>query len=199
MSTPIPSLENLIDNFAALPGIGRKTASRLAYYVLAMPEVDAVGFAESIISAHNTVHQCPICHNLTDDNQCSICQKEERDNSVICVVETPQDVNAFEKTREYNGLYHVLHGLISPIDGITPDQIYIKDLITRSAGDNIKEVIMATNPTVEGESTAIYISKLIKPFGVKVTRLAYGMPVGGTLEYADEVTLYRALNGRSEM
>ncbi|MCL1830356.1 MAG: recombination mediator RecR [Oscillospiraceae bacterium] len=199
MSTPIPSLENLIDHFAALPGIGRKTASRLAYYVLAMPEVEAKGFAESIVMAHSMVHQCPICHNLTDTEQCGICKNEDRDNSVICVVESPQDVNAFEKTREYKGLYHVLHGLISPIDGITPEQIHIKDLIIRAADDVVEEVIMATNPTVEGESTAIYISKLIKPLGVKVTRLAYGMPVGGNLEHADEVTLYRALTGRSEI
>ena len=195
----IPSLEILIDHFASLPGIGRKTASRLAYFLIAMPEEEAKGFSEAITTAHSMVHQCPICHNLTDTEQCGICQNEERDNSTICVVESPQDVNAFEKTREYKGLYHVLHGLISPIDGITPEQIYIKDLIIRSADDAVKEVIMATNPTVEGESTAIYISKLIKPFGVKVTRLAYGMPVGGNLEYADEVTLYRALTGRSEI
>ena len=199
MSAPIPSLEILIDHFAALPGIGRKTASRLAYFVLAMPEVEAKGFAESIITAHSIVHQCPICFNLTDTDQCGICQNEERDHSVICVVESPQDVNAFEKTREYNGLYHVLHGLISPIDGISPEQIFIKELVLRAADDNVKEVIMATNPTVEGESTAIYISKLIKPLGIKVTRLAYGMPVGGNLENADEVTLYRALTGRSEI
>ncbi len=199
MDNTIPSLENLIDQFAALPGIGRKTASRLAYWVLAMPKEQASEFAEAILSAHEKVHQCPVCHNLTDSGQCRICGNTERDLSVICVVETPQDVNAFEKTREYKGLYHVLHGLISPMDGIGPEQLYIKDLVKRAGNDEVKEIIMATNPTVEGESTAIYISKLIKPFGVKVTRLAYGMPVGGNLEYADEVTLYRALAGRNEI
>jgi len=199
MDTSIPSLENLIDHFASLPGIGRKTASRLAYWVLSLSEADANGFAEAITTAHSNVHRCPVCHNLTDTDQCRICNNESRDPSVICVVESPQDVNAFEKTREYKGMYHVLHGLISPMDGIGPEQLYIKELIKRSGDDRVKEIIMATNPTVEGESTAIYISKLIKPLGVKVTRLAYGMPVGGNLENADEITLYRALTGRSEI
>ena len=195
----IPSLEKLIDKFASLPGVGRKTAARLAYWVLALPKEDARQFAEAITEAHNNVHQCPVCHNLTDAATCKICGNDGRDRSIICVVENPRDVNAFEKTREYKGTYHVIHGLISPMDGIGPEQLYIKDLVTRAASDEVSEVIMATNPTVEGESTAIYISKLIKPLGVKVTRLAYGMPVGGNLEYADEVTLYRALEGRSEL
>lgn len=199
MAYNIPSLENLIDKFASLPGIGRKTAARLAYWVLALDKSEAADFAKAITDAHEHVHQCPICHNLTDATQCNICESPTRDRSVICVVESPRDVVAIEKTREYKGLYHVIHGLISPMDGIGPEQLYIKDLVVRSADDEVQEVIMATNPTVEGESTAIYISKLIKPLGVKVTRLAYGMPVGGNLEYADEVTLYRALEGRSEL
>lgn len=199
MAYTIPSLENLIDQFASLPGIGRKTAARLAYWVLALPKDEAEQFARAITEAHKNVHQCPVCHNLTDTDRCRICGGTGRDASVICVVESPRDINAFEKTREYKGLYHVIHGLISPMDGIGPEQLYIKDLVQRAAGDEVREVIMATNPTVEGESTAIYISKLIKPLGVKVTRLAYGMPVGGNLEYADEVTLYRALEGRNEL
>ncbi len=199
MAYSIPALENLIDKFASLPGIGRKTASRLAYWVLGLDDERAREFADAIIKAHDGIHRCPVCHNFTDGDTCSICKKDGRDRSVICVVESPRDVNAFEKTREYNGLYHVLHGLISPMDGIGPEQLYIKDLVARAAGDEVREVIMATNPTVEGESTAIYISKLLKPLGVKVTRLAYGMPVGGNLEYADEVTLFRALEGRNEI
>lgn len=199
MAYNIPSLENLIDKFASLPGIGRKTAARMAYWVLSLDKDEALDFARAITDAHANVHQCPTCHNLTDTETCAICQSPTRDRSLICVVESPRDVNAIEKTREYKGLYHVLHGLISPMDGIGPEQLYIKDLVARAADDEVQEVIMATNPTVEGESTAIYISKLIKPLGVKVTRLAYGMPVGGNLEYADEVTLYRALEGRSEL
>lgn len=199
MENTIPSLEQLIDQFAALPGIGRKSASRLAYWVLAMPKEEAKAFADVILAAHEKVRQCPVCHNLTDLETCKICGNAGRDGSLICVVESPRDVGAFEKTREFRGVYHVLHGLISPMDGVGPEQLYIKDLVSRAAGDGVKEVIMATNPTVEGESTAIYISKLIKPMGVKVTRLAYGMPVGGNLEYADEVTLYRALQGRNEI
>lgn len=199
MAYTIPSLETLIDKFASLPGIGRKTAARLAYWVLSLPKDEAEQFARAITDAHKNVHQCPACHNLTDAEQCRVCGGAGRDHSIICVVESPRDVNAFEKTREYKGLYHVIHGLISPMDGIGPEQLYIKDLVQRASRDGVQEVIMATNPTVEGESTAIYISKLIKPLGVKVTRLAYGMPVGGNLEYADEVTLYRALEGRNEL
>jgi len=195
----IPALENLVDRFASLPGIGRKSAQRLAYRVLAMSKEDALAFAGAITEAHEKVHRCPVCHNLTDTELCSVCSAEGRDPSVLCVVESPRDVVAFEKTREYTGKYHVIHGLISPMDGIGPDQLYIKDLVARVANEDVKEVIMATNPTVEGESTAIYISKLLKPLGVRVTRLAYGMPVGGNLEYADEVTLFRALEGRNEL
>lgn len=199
MAYSIPLLENLIDKFASLPGIGRKTAARLAYWILSLDEQSAKDFARAITEAHDNVHQCPVCHNLTDGERCSICAAPNRDRSVICVVESPRDVAAIERTREYKGLYHVIHGLISPLDNIGADQLYIKDLVTRAADDEVKEVIMATNPTVEGETTAVYIGKLLKPLGVKVTRLAYGMPVGGNLEYADEVTLYRALEGRSEM
>ncbi len=199
MSYTIPSLEKLIDKFAALPGVGRKTAARLAYWVLAMDEADAEDFAAAITDAHKNVHRCPKCMNLTDRELCAICESPSRERSVICVVESPRDVAAFEKTRDYNGLYHVLHGLISPMDGIGPEQLFIKELVRRAADDSVREVIMATNPTVEGEATAAYISKLIKPLGVKVTRLAYGMPVGGNLEYADEETLCRALQGRKEL
>lgn len=199
MDSSIPALDKLIDKFAALPGIGRKSAARLAYHVLAMDEQDSRDFANAINEAHQNVHRCPVCQSLTDSESCAVCSDSRRDSGMICVVESPRDVSAIEKTREYKGLYHVLHGLISPMDGIGPEQLYIKELVSRAAGDEVREVIMATNPTVEGESTAIYISKLIKPLGVKVTRLAYGMPVGGNLEFADEVTLYRALEGRNEI
>lgn len=199
MANVIPSLERLIDKFAAIGGVGRKTATRYAYHVLSLNDEEACDFAAAIVEAHKNVHHCPICHNLTDGDRCSICDNPARDRSIICVVESPRDVNAFEKTREFNGVYHVLHGLISPMDGVMPDQLYIKELVKRAAGDDVKEVIMATNPTAEGETTAVYIARLIKPFGIKVTRLAYGMPVGGNLEYADENTLYRALEGRSEL
>lgn len=192
-------MERLIDSFASMPGIGRKSAARIAYWVMSLERVDAKALADAILDARENVHQCPVCRNFTDTDTCTICNGLSRDRSMICVVENPRDVNAFEKTREYNGLYHVLHGLISPIDGIGPEQLFIKELVARAANDEVKEVIMATNPTVEGESTAIYISKLIKPLGVKVSRLAYGMPVGGNLEYADEVTLFRALEGRNEL
>ncbi len=199
MANNIPSLENLIDKFASLPGIGRKTAARLAYWVLELPQKEADELADAIIVAHSSIHQCGVCHNLTEQEVCQICNNTERDKGLICVVESPRDINTFEKTREYKGVYHVIHGLISPMDRIGPEQLFIKDLVQRASEDGVREVIMATNPTVEGESTAIYISKLIKPFGVKVTRLAYGMPVGGNLEYADEVTLYRAMVGRTEI
>ena len=199
MANNIPSLDRLIDSFASLPGVGRKSAFRFAYHVLDMNEEDVIAFSEALAEAKRNIHQCPICHNLTDSDKCSICDDDRRDRSVICVVESARDVNSIERTHEYKGLYHVLHGLISPMDGIGPEQLYIKDLLHRVADEDIKEVIMATNPTVEGESTAVYIGKLIKPFGVKVTRLATGVPVGGNLEYADDITLYKALEGRSEL
>ena len=193
------ALENLIDKFAMLPGIGKKSAQRLAFFVLGLPEGEAESFADAIIRARATVHTCKVCQNLTDNELCPICQDASRDENVVCVVEDPRDVLAFERTKEYNGLYHVLHGLISPMDGIGPDQLYVKELLQRIGQGKIKEVIMATNPTVEGEATAMYLSRLIKPLGIRVTRLAYGIPVGSNLEYADEVTLYRALEGRSEL
>lgn len=195
---PAP-LEKLIDQFAKLPGIGRKSATRLAYQVLAMSKEDADVFAQAIRDAHGKIHRCKICQNFTDHEECSICSTASRDKSIICVVESPKDVTAFEKTREYKGMYHVLHGLISPMDGIGTEQLCIKELLARLQDGIVKEVIMATNPTVEGEATAMYLAKLIKPLGIKTTRLAYGLPVGANLEYADEVTLYKALEGRDEL
>lgn len=192
-------LTKLIEQFERLPGIGKKSAQRLAFHVLAMPRDKAQQFADAILEAHDKIKRCAVCQSLTEAELCPICSDKERDVSTICVVESSQDVLAFERTREYHGLYHVLHGLISPMDGIGPDQLTIKELLARLGGDSVKEVIMATNPTVEGEATAMYVAKLLKPMGVKVTRLAYGIPVGGNLEYADEVTLYRALEGRSEI
>lgn len=194
-----PALARLIDQFNRLPGIGAKSAQRLAYYVLSMPKEDALAFSAAIMDAHDSIHKCAKCCNLTNDELCPICKSPTRDSTTICVVEEPKDVVAFEKTQEYTGMYHVLHGVISPLNGVGPDQIHIKELVARVNQDDIKEVIMATNPTAEGETTAIYISRLLKPLGVKVTRLASGIPVGGDLEYADEVTLARALEGRSEL
>ena len=195
----IAPLSRLIEHFERLPGIGRKTAQRLAYYVLKMPDEQAEDFSKAIISAKNDIHYCKQCCNFTDKELCPICSDKNRDNSVICVVESPRDVVAFERTKEFNGVYHILHGTISPLNGVGPEQICIKELLNRLKDNSVKEVIMAANPTVEGEATAIYISKLIHPFGVKVTRLAYGVPVGATLEYADEVTLSKALEGRKEI
>lgn len=192
-------LTKLIEQFERLPGIGKKSAQRLAFHVLAMPRDKAQQFADAILEAHDKIKRCTVCQSLTEAELCPVCSDNTRDNSTICVVESSQDVLAFERTREYHGLYHVLHGLISPMDGIGPDQLTIKELLARLSGDTVREVIMATNPTVEGEATAMYAAKLLKPMGVKVTRLAYGIPVGGNLEYADEVTLYRALEGRSEI
>lgn len=189
----------LAEQFARLPGIGMKSAQRLAYHVMTMTDAEAKAFADAIIYAHKTVHTCKMCQNLTDKELCPICADSRRDKSTICVVETPKDITAFERTKEYNGVYHVLHGLISPIDGITPDKLKIKELLARIQQGGINEVIMATNPTVEGEATAMYISKLLKPLDIKVTRLAFGLPIGGTLEYADEVTLYKALENRNEI
>ncbi len=192
-------LERLIEQFAKLSGVGRKGATRLAYQILAMDKDEALGFARAIEDAHTKIHRCRICQNFTEGDVCPICSGDARDGSVICVVESPRDVTAFERTREYKGLYHVLHGLISPMDGIGAEQLCIKELLDRLGGDEVKEVIMATNPTVEGEATAMYLAKLIKPLGIKTTRLAYGLPVGGNLEYADEVTLGRSLANRGEL
>ena len=194
-----PALARLIDQFNRLPGIGAKSAQRLAYYVLSMPEEDAAAFSNAILDAHKNIHKCKKCCTLTDDELCPICKSMNRDKTTICVVEEPKDVVALEKTQEYSAMYHVLHGVISPLNGVGPDQLSIKELVSRVREDNVKEVIMATNATAEGETTAIYISRLLKPLGVKVTRLAYGIPVGGDLEYADEVTLARALEGRCEL
>ncbi len=194
-----PSLEQLIDQFARLPSIGRKSAQRLAFHILSMSDADAKKFTDSIMNARTAIKQCEICCNLTDDSICTVCASQSRDKSTICVVEDPRDVIAIERTHEYNGLYHVLHGVISPMNDINPEDIKIKELLYRLADDTVKEVIMATNPTVEGEATSMYISRLIKPMGVNVSRLAYGVPVGADLEYADEFTLIRALEGRKEL
>ncbi len=198
MTYQVASLSKLIENFEKLPGIGKKTAQRLALYVLDMPDKDAESFANAILDAKKKIRKCAICCNLTDEEICSVCSSPSRDKSIICVVAEPKDVIALERTHEFNVTYHVLHGCISPMDGIGPDQLCIKELMARINSNDIKEVIMATNPTVEGEATAMYISRLIKPLGIRVTRLAYGIPVGGDLEYADEVTLKRAIDGRSE-
>lgn len=199
MNNDIVPLTELINQFARLPGIGKKTAQRLAYSILEQPPERAHRFAEALVNARDKIHFCKCCQSLTDRELCPICESVKRDNSVICVVEEPRDVTAFEKTGEYSGLYHVLHGVISPLDGITPDRLKIKELMARLSDGTVKEIIMATNPTVEGEATASYISRLVKPMGIKVTRLAYGIPVGGDLEYADEYTLLRALQGRNEI
>ena len=193
------ALERLTEEFAKLPGIGGKTAQRLAFYVLSLPEEEAQAFSDAIVEAKRTVHTCPVCQNLTDDELCAICDDETRDRSVICVVAEPRDVIALERAREYNGVYHVLHGVISPLNHIGPDDIRIRELLARVAGGNVSEVIMATNPDTEGEATAMYISRMLRPMEIKVTRLAYGIPVGSQLEYADEITLLRALEGRREI
>ncbi len=195
----VASLENLVEQFERMPGIGHKTAQRLAYYVLNLSKTQAEELANSVIEAHTKIHYCSRCCNLTDKDLCPVCANEARDHGIICVVETPRDATAVENTHEYKGVYHVLHGSISPLNGVGPDDLTIKQLIARIGGDEVTEVIMATNPTVEGDATALYISKLLKPMGVKVTRLAYGIPVGGDLEYADEYTLARALEGRNEI
>lgn len=189
----------LAEQFAKLPGIGMKTAQRLAYAVMSMSESDAKQFSDAILSVKRDVGYCKCCQNLTESDICPVCRDENRNNTVICVVETPKDVSAFERTNEYYGTYHVLHGLISPINGIGPDDIKIKELLERVKNNDVIEIIMATNPTVEGEATAMFIARLLKSLGIKVTRLALGIPVGGQLEYADEVTLFKALENRSEM
>ena len=193
------SLKKLMEHFAALPGVGRKSAQRLAFFVLDMPEEQAKDFAESILEAEKSIHNCKVCQNLTDKEVCDICASPQRDDSVICVVENPRDVMAFERLQEFNGKYHVLHGLISPLDGVGPDQIRIKELLLRLQQTDVQEIIMATNPTIEGEATAMYISKLLKPLGIRVTRLAFGIPVGSELEYADNSTLNKALENRVTM
>lgn len=193
------SLENLIDKFASLPGIGRKSAQRLAFYVLGLPEGEARDFAAAIVDAKSSVHCCKVCQNLTEGELCSICASEQRDKGTICVVSEPRDVLSIERGHEYNGTYHVLHGALSPMSHVGPDDIKIKELLVRAAEDDVEEVIMATNPDTEGEATAMYISRLLKPFNIKVTRLAYGIPVGSNLEFADDATLNRALEGRTEM
>ncbi len=199
MAYNIVPLNELVNQFERLPGIGKKTAQRLAFSILEQPPERAEKFAEALVNAREKIHFCKSCQALTDAELCQICSDSMRDKSVICVVEDPKDVMAFERTREYKGLYHVLHGAISPLDGITPERLKIKELMARLSDEGIKEIIMATNPTVEGEATASYISRLVKPLGIKVTRLAYGIPVGGDLEYADEFTLARALEGRNEI
>lgn len=195
----VAPLQKLVEQFERLPGIGSKTAQRLAYFVLNMPEDSAREFSEAIMDAHQKIRRCEICCNFSDQEQCPVCRSQIRDKSTICVVETPRDAVAIEGTGEYKGTYHVLHGVISPLNGVGPDQLCIKQLLSRLNNGEVEEVIMATNPTVEGEATAMYISRLLKPLGVKITRLAYGIPVGGDLEYADDVTLARALEGRSEL
>ena len=193
------SLENLIDKFASLPGIGRKSAQRLAFYVLSLPEEEALSFAGAITEAKRQVHTCRICQNLTEGEICPICSSDRRDRSTICVVSEPKDVLSIERGHEYNGLYHVLHGVLSPMAHVGPDDLRIKELLHRAAEDEVEEVIMATNPDTEGEATAMYLSRLLKPFNIKVTRLAYGIPVGSNLEFADDATLNRAIEGRTEM
>ncbi|MBR4720795.1 MAG: recombination protein RecR [Clostridia bacterium] len=195
-----PTIESLIEQFAQLPGVGRKSAERMAFYVLdVMSDEDAKKMSQIIADAKSSIKFCEVCQNLTDNSPCHICSSQKRDRSVICVVETPKDVSAIEKTGQYNGLYHVLHGAISPIDNISPDDIRIKELLLRLTNGETEEVIMATNPTVNGTATAVYIQKLLKPFNIKVTRIAHGIPMGADIEYADEVTLSKALEARTEM
>lgn len=194
----VAPLDALVDRLESLPGIGHKTAQRLAYHILNMPEADAQAFAAAITDAHQKIHYCRTCCNLTDGELCPVCRSDRRDRSLICVVEEPKDVFALERAGDFTGLYHVLHGTISPLAGVGPDQLKIKELLARM-DSGVQEVIMATNPTVEGDATALYIARLLKPLGVRVTRLAYGIPVGGDLEYADNVTLQRALEGRRDL
>ena len=195
---PAP-LEKLVEQFAKLPGIGGKSAQRLAFYMLSLPESEAREFADAIVDAKKNVTLCPVCQNLTAGGLCTVCASPKRDESTICVVADPRDVLAIERSREYQGRYHVLHGVLSPMNHVGPDDLHIKSLLDRVSSGGVKEVIMATNPDTEGEATALYLSRLLKPFGVKVTRLAYGIPVGGHLEFADDATLMRALEGRREL
>ncbi|PYI52694.1 recombination mediator RecR [Paenibacillus flagellatus] len=192
-------IAKLIDAFTRLPGVGPKTAGRLAFHVLRMKEDDVLDFAKSLVSVKRNLHYCSVCCNITDVDPCRICQDKSRDSSTICVVQEPKDLVAMERTKEFNGYYHVLHGAISPMEGIGPDEIRIADLLKRLGDDTVQELILATNPNIEGEATAMYLSRLVKPFGLRVTRIAHGLPVGGDLEYADEVTLSKALEGRREL
>ncbi len=194
-----PSLENLIDKFASLPGIGKKSAQRLAFYVLSLPDSEALAFADAISAAKKSVRCCKICQNFTEGEVCAICASDRRDRTQICVVSEPRDVLSIERGREYNGTYHVIHGVLSPMNHVGPDDLRIKELLHRVSEEPVEEVIMATNPDTEGEATAMYISRLLKPFNIRVTRLAYGIPVGSNLEFADDATLNRALEGRTEM
>ena len=195
-----PALENLVEHFAKLPGIGRKTAQCLAFYVLSLPQEEADAFAQSITQAKTAIHCCPVCQNLTEgEGPCAVCASPKRDHGVICVVADPKDVVAMERSREYHGLYHVLHGVISPMNHVGPDDLHIRSLVERVAAGGVEEVIMATNPDTEGEATAMYLARLLRPFQVRVSRLAYGIPVGSHLEYADDATLMRALEGRQAM
>ena len=195
-----PALETLVEHFARLPGIGKKSAQRLAFYVLSLSEEEAAAFSNAILNAKSAIHCCPVCQNLTEgDGPCAICASPKRNHAVICVVADPKDVVAMERSREYSGVYHLLHGVISPMNHVGPDELHIKSLVERVSAGEVEEVIMATNPDTEGEATAMYLSRLLKPFAVKVTRLAYGIPVGSHLEYADDATLMRALEGRREM
>ncbi len=195
----IAPLAKLVGELRRLPGIGPKTATRLAYYIIAMDKGKAVSLAEAIVEAKEKITYCSVCYNLTDQTPCQICRSEEREEDVLCVVEDPKDVGAMERTHEYHGRYHVLHGALSPMEGIGPDDLKMKELLNRLGAGNFKEVIMATNPDVEGEATALYLSRLLKPLGIKVTRIAHGLPVGGDLDYADEMTLSKALENRREM
>ncbi len=199
MQTYTGPISRLIEEFSKLPGVGRKTAQRLAFHVINMNINDVEALSKAIVDAKKEIRYCSICYNITDKQICSMCSNKNRDSSVICVVEDPRDVAAMEKTKEFNGQYHVLNGVISPMDGIGPDMIRVKELIQRLSNQDVKEIIMATNPTIEGEATAMYIARLLKPMGIKVTRIAHGLPVGGDLEYADEVTITKALEGRREI
>ena len=199
MSAFPATLENLLEQFARLPGIGYKSAQRLAFFILSLPEAEAQDFADAVTQARKSIHFCRICQNLTDQEVCPICENPQREGKTLCVVADPKDVIAIERTREFHGKYHVLHGVISPMNHVGPDDIRIRELVERVAGGEVEEVIMATNPDTEGETTARYISRLLRPFGVRVTRLAYGIPVGGNLEFADDATLLRAIEGRQEI
>ena len=198
MAEYIESLQRLAEQFGRLDGVGRKNAMKMAFSVLDMSGEEAEEFANAIREAKEKIHLCPVCQNITDREVCPICSDLQRDRSVVCVVSDPKVVISMEKVREYKGLYHVLHGVISPMNGITPDTLKIRELLARLGEGEIEEVIVATNPTVEGEATAMYLSRLLKPIGIKVTRLAYGVPMGSDLEYADEITLFRAIEGRRD-